>query len=100
MTTHRFVIEVDVPDDHENAQDAEWWADAATGALDEYGCNEVTFFLVDHDPLDDKAALDRLAYLLAAPEWPGASGMEDVAEIVQATGRDLTTDETHDWPSH
>jgi Synaptobrevin/VAMP-like protein len=37
----------------------------------------------------DSDALDQLAWLLSAPEWPGASGMEDVAEIVGATGRDL-----------
>lgn len=37
----------------------------------------------------DRETLDRLAWLLSAPEWPGASGMEDVAELVARTGRDL-----------
>jgi hypothetical protein len=47
----------------------------------------------------DAAALDRLAWLLSAPEWPGASGMEDVAEIVAATGRDLDQ-EGASWSRH
>jgi hypothetical protein len=38
-------------------------------------------------PVTDAEALDQLARLLSAPEWPGASGMEDVAEIVASTGR-------------
>ena len=37
--------------------------------------------------LTDAEALDRLNLLLSAEEWPGASGMEDVCEIVRATGR-------------
>jgi hypothetical protein len=48
----------------------------------------------------DKLALDKLARLLRAPEWPGASGLEDVVEIVAATGRDLTKDPSVDWPRH
>jgi hypothetical protein len=39
--------------------------------------------------MSDKQVLDALAWLLSAPEWPGASGMEDVAELVGLTGRDL-----------
>lgn len=42
--------------------------------------------------LTDKEALDRLNELLSSPEWPGASGMEDVCEIVRATGRDEIPD--------
>lgn len=47
----------------------------------------------------DAEVLDRLAYLLSAPEWPGASGMEDVAELVRSTGRHT---DHHDavWRSH
>lgn len=35
----------------------------------------------------DAEALDELNLLLSAPEWPGASGMEDVLGIVRRTGR-------------
>jgi hypothetical protein len=49
--------------------------------------------------MTDAEALDQLAWLLSAPEWPGASGMEDVAEIVAATGRSLDQ-EGADWPRH
>lgn len=35
----------------------------------------------------DAATLDALNLLLSAPEWPGASGLEDIAELVRATGR-------------
>jgi hypothetical protein len=49
--------------------------------------------------LTDKEALDKLAWLLSAPEWPGASGLEDVAEIVVATGRDIEQ-EGAEWPRH
>jgi hypothetical protein len=34
---HKFIITVTVNDDHHDANDPEWWADAATGALAEYG---------------------------------------------------------------
>lgn len=47
----------------------------------------------------DAEALDHLAWLLSAEEWPGASGMEDVAEIVASTGRDLEQPGA-DWPRH
>jgi hypothetical protein len=36
MPTHKFLITVKVNDDHNDATDSEWWADAATGALGEY----------------------------------------------------------------
>lgn len=49
--------------------------------------------------MTDTEALDRLAWLLSAPEWPGASGMEDVAEIVAATGRDIDQ-EGATWARH
>lgn len=35
----------------------------------------------------DEEALDELNLMLSAPEWPGASGMEDVCEVVRSTGR-------------
>lgn len=47
MTHHRFVIELDAPDDDENADDTEWWADAAAGACSEYGAENVIFLLED-----------------------------------------------------
>lgn len=49
--------------------------------------------------LKDADVLDRLAYLLSAEEWPGASGMEDVAELVAATGRDINQPGA-EWPRH
>lgn len=49
--------------------------------------------------LTDSEALDELNLLLSAPEWPGASGMEDVAEVVAATGRQQVPD-APEWPRH
>jgi hypothetical protein len=49
--------------------------------------------------ITDADALDRLNLLLSAPEWPGASGMEDVCEIVRATGRDEIAD-APTWGRH
>lgn len=43
--------------------------------------------LVKWNHSTDAEALDALNLLLSAPEWPGASGMEDVCEIVRSTGR-------------
>lgn len=48
----------------------------------------------------DEAVLDRIAQLLRAPEWPGASGMEDIAELVALTGRDLSDDPDMVWHRH
>ena len=48
----------------------------------------------------DKDILDEIAYLLSAAEWPGASGMEDIAELVAMTGRDITTDVGAEWHRH
>jgi hypothetical protein len=45
MAHHRFTIELDVPDDDDNADDPEWWADAAAGACTEYGAENVIFTL-------------------------------------------------------
>jgi hypothetical protein len=50
-------------------------------------------------PLTDKEALDQINYLLSADEWPGASGMEDIAEIVARTGREYV-ENTEGWESH
>jgi hypothetical protein len=49
--------------------------------------------------ITDAEALDDLNLLLSAPEWPGASGMEDVCEIVRATGRDPIPNAPR-WASH
>jgi len=47
----------------------------------------------------DEEALDELNLLLSAPEWPGASGMEDVCVIVRATGRREVPNAPH-WERH
>jgi hypothetical protein len=47
----------------------------------------------------DTEALDAINLLLSAPEWPGASGMEDVCEIVRATGR-VEIPNAPEWPRH
>jgi hypothetical protein len=47
MPEHKFEITVNVPSDHPNADDPEWWADAAHGALTEYGA-EPTYELASH----------------------------------------------------
>lgn len=47
----------------------------------------------------DREALDTLNLLLSAEEWPGASGMEDVCEIVRATGRVEVAD-APEWERH
>jgi hypothetical protein len=47
----------------------------------------------------DAEALDELNLLLSAPEWPGASGMEDVCEIVRGTGR-LEVKDAPTWERH
>ena len=55
--------------------------------------------IYEPSPTFDADVLDRLAYLLSAEEWPGASGMEDVAELVAATGRDINQAGA-EWPRH
>ena len=47
----------------------------------------------------DSLILDRIAELLRAEEWPGASGMEDIAELVREV-RDLTPDPDVHWSRH
>jgi hypothetical protein len=74
--------------------------DEAGWTLDDYviprlasglmGCKEV---------VSDETALDQLNLLLSADEWPGASGMEDVLEIVRRTGR-VEIDNAPEWQSH
>lgn len=49
--------------------------------------------------MSDAAALNLIARLMCADEWP-ISGLEDIAEIVRATGRTITDDPTAEWPSH
>jgi CO dehydrogenase/acetyl-CoA synthase epsilon subunit len=47
----------------------------------------------------DAEILDRIAVLLSAEEWPGASGLEDIHELVLLTGRH--TDHLDvEWASH
>jgi len=53
----------------------------------------------DHETVSDAEVLDRIAWLLSAEEWPGACGLEDIAELVALTGRDLNQPDT-EWPSH
>jgi hypothetical protein len=48
----------------------------------------------------DAFALDQLARLLSSAEWPGASGMEDVEQIVLSTGRDTDQADAPTWGSH
>lgn len=49
--------------------------------------------------MSDAAALDLIARLMCAEEWP-ISGLEDIAEIIRATGRTISDDPNADWPSH
>lgn len=68
------------------------------------GCEEGTYGpLLEADTEQqaaaDKAALDELNLLLSAEEWPGASGMEDVLEIVRRTGR-VEIEGAPEWPRH
>lgn len=65
---------------------ADEWPDACW--IQESGITEVPIIgPTRRTALTDAQALDRLNLLLSAAEWPGASGMEDVAEIVRWTGR-------------
>ena len=50
--------------------------------------------------VSDAEALDVMAQLFRAPEWPGPSGLEDLAEIVVLTGRSIATDPEARWPRH
>lgn len=54
----------------------------------------------DHELLaeDDADALDAIAYLFSAEEWPGPGAIEDIAAIVRTTGRNF--DDNADWISH
>jgi hypothetical protein len=49
--------------------------------------------------IDDADALDRLNVLLSARTWPGASGLEDVCDIVRGTGREEIPNAPA-WASH
>lgn len=50
--------------------------------------------------LSDAEALDRMAHLFSASEWPGSSGLEDLCGIVRKTGRRITDDSTIEWARH
>jgi len=54
------------------------------------GCKEI---------ISDDQALNEINLLLSAAEWPGASGMEDVNEIVLRTGREEVAN-APEWRSH
>jgi hypothetical protein len=78
------------PDQH----DGEWVQFGTVG----FDRSLVSFVAATTDLRTDKEVLDRIADLLASgmgPEhdhqWPGASGMEDIARMVEATGRDVDT---------
>ncbi len=54
------------------------------------------------EPLDafrDRAGLDSIADMLRDPEW-GSGMLEDIAQIVQNTGRDTEGDGTPTWDRH
>lgn len=82
-----------------------WWNDAefhalvtvGLGALDLAGAmwakESARIGMVDRRAAraTDGEVLDEMAAMLAVEEWPGASGMEDIAELVALTGRDTTT---------
>lgn len=74
------------------------WAQVEAGT---YLAPELPLDLVEEAPLlwSDAEALDRIAYMLSAPEW-SVSFLEDVAEIVGWTGRLLADDPDVDWPRH
>lgn len=44
-------------------------------------------------------ALDRIAYMLRDPDW-GVGMLEDIAELVVATGRDVEGDGEPTWDRH
>ena len=50
-------------------------------------------------PEADPRALDAIARMLRDPEW-GAGMLEDIADIVAATGRDLDGDGSPTWDRH
>lgn len=87
-TTHRFTIEVEVPDDHDDAADAEWWADAATGALTGYGATLATFH-VETGKRCQKCSGPILSPTLDGPERCPLCGDEpasraELAELLRA----------------
>lgn len=55
--------------------------------------------------MTDDAALDRIAYMLRDPDW-GVGMLEDIAQIVSETGRDLNEEYDDDgevmrtWDRH
>lgn len=51
-------------------------------------------------PLSDSDALDRIAQWLRDPDW-GVGMLEDIAEVVARTGRDLSNDSGEPtWERH
>jgi hypothetical protein len=47
----------------------------------------------------DSAAIDRIAHWLCDPEW-GVGMLEDIADVITATGRDLTGTDEPTWARH
>lgn len=45
-------------------------------------------------------ALSSIRRLLSAPEWPGASGLEDISEIVERATGPIPNDPTVTWGRH
>lgn len=52
-----------------------------------------------HVPDRDRYALDQIAHWLRDPEW-GVGMLEDIAETVAATGRDLAGSTVSTWVRH
>ncbi|SOD72868.1 hypothetical protein SAMN05892883_2191 [Jatrophihabitans sp. GAS493] len=47
----------------------------------------------------DSAAIDRIAHWLCDPEW-GLGMLEDIADVITSTGRDLTGAHEPTWARH
>ena len=65
---------------------------------DRYSAADVVS-LIEQITKKDTEALDAINLLLSAPMWPGACGMEDVRDIVRATGREEIPN-APEWERH
>lgn len=77
-------------------------ADEFCDWLIRHGFIDVTDYTNDNAPLrrSETDALDEIALMLRDPDW-GPGMLEDIAELVTATGRDLSNpDETPTWDRH
>ena len=93
----------------DQARERSTWLFGSTEVDAAWDEHEIAAHLRDHvladwlrpNPVaDDKAILDRMARLFSAPEWPGASGLEDLAELVARTGRVIEDDPDVEWGQH